>query len=64
MSIAVPLLPTAERPAPSRASDFLELTKPRIAAMALVTVAVGYLLGAAEFGPSSARRWSRPAGAR
>ena len=50
MSIAVPLLPTAERPAPSRASDFLELTKPRIAAMALVTVAVGYLLGAAEFG--------------
>lgn len=29
--------------------DFLELTKPRIAVMALLTVAVGYLLGAAPF---------------
>ncbi len=28
-------------------ADYLELTKPRIAVMALVTVAVGYLLGAA-----------------
>lgn len=44
MSIAVPLLPP---PARSRFADFLELTKPRIATMALVTVAVGYLLGAA-----------------
>src|SRR5262245_507672 len=31
---------------PSRLADYFELTKPRIAAMALVTVAVGYLLGA------------------
>ncbi len=31
-----------------RAADYLELTKPRIAVMALVTVAAGYLLGAAE----------------
>jgi len=34
-------------PAKSRLADYFELTKPRIAAMALVTVAVGYLLGAA-----------------
>ena len=47
MSIAVPLLPP---PARSRFADFLELTKPRIATMALVTVGVGYLLGAAEYG--------------
>lgn len=46
MSIAVPL-PATAAPARSRAADFLELTKPKIAAMALVTVAVGYLLGAA-----------------
>jgi protoheme IX farnesyltransferase len=32
--------------APSRAADYLELTKPRIAVMALFTVAIGYLLGA------------------
>lgn len=32
----------------SRAADYLELTKPRIGIMALVTVAAGYLLGAAE----------------
>lgn len=31
----------------ARIADFVELTKPRIATMALVTVAVGYLLGAA-----------------
>src|SRR5688500_8411225 len=39
--------------APSRLADYLELTKPRIAVMALFTVAAGYLLGAgsaAEFG--------------
>lgn len=36
-----------ERPAaPSRLADYLELTKPRIAVMALITVAGGYLLGA------------------
>ena len=32
--------------APGRAADYLELTKPRIAVMALFTVAAGYLLGA------------------
>lgn len=32
--------------APSRAADYLELTKPRIAVMALFTVGAGYLLGA------------------
>ncbi|HSQ57703.1 MAG TPA: heme o synthase [Gemmata sp.] len=31
---------------PSRLGDYLELTKPRIAVMALFTVAAGYLLGA------------------
>jgi heme o synthase len=31
----------------TRVADYVELTKPRIAVMALVTVAVGYLLGAA-----------------
>lgn len=44
-------LPTAEPLAVAalgtRLADYAELTKPRIATMALVTVAVGYLLGAA-----------------
>lgn len=42
-------LPSAEAGAAlsSRAADYFELTKPRIAVMALVTVAVGYFLGAA-----------------
>lgn len=31
---------------PSRMADYLELTKPRIAVMALFTVAIGYLIGA------------------
>ncbi|MFO0798057.1 MAG: heme o synthase [Gemmataceae bacterium] len=31
---------------PSRAADYLELTKPRIAVMALFTVGIGYLVGA------------------
>ena len=47
MSLAVPLSPVTVAPARSRFADFLELTKPRIATMALVTVGVGYLLGAA-----------------
>ena len=38
--------PRARHPAPSRLADYLELTKPRIAVMALFTVAAGYLLGA------------------
>jgi protoheme IX farnesyltransferase len=39
-------VPAAAVETPSRLADYLELTKPRIATMALVTVAVGYLLGA------------------
>ena len=35
---------------PSRAADYLELTKPRIAVMALFTVGVGYLLAGATGG--------------
>jgi protoheme IX farnesyltransferase len=42
-SAPVPPIPAAR---PSKLADFVELTKPRIATMALVTVAVGYLLGA------------------
>ncbi len=38
--------PVAVRPAASRLADYFELTKPRIAVMALFTVAAGYLLGA------------------
>jgi protoheme IX farnesyltransferase len=40
--------PPSAAPAVSRSkfADYVELTKPRIATMALVTVAVGYLLGA------------------
>ncbi|QDU23326.1 heme o synthase [Urbifossiella limnaea] len=33
---------------PSRAADYLELTKPRIAVMALFTVGIGYLVGAGK----------------
>jgi protoheme IX farnesyltransferase len=36
----------AKAHAPGRFADYLELTKPRIAVMALFTVAAGYLLGA------------------
>src|SRR5829696_6320687 len=39
--------PRPRAQAPSRLADYLELTKPKIAVMALFTVAVGYLLGAA-----------------
>jgi protoheme IX farnesyltransferase len=35
--------------APSRASDFLELSKPRITSLVVVTAAVGYALGAGVF---------------
>ncbi|MFY9552203.1 MAG: heme o synthase [Thermoanaerobaculia bacterium] len=37
--------------APSRAADFLELTKPRITALVLVTAAVGYAVGGRGFSP-------------
>ena len=50
MSVAPPMPLTRPRPSAGRATwprDYLELTKPRIATMALVTVAAGYLLGAA-----------------
>jgi protoheme IX farnesyltransferase len=38
--------PAAVAAAPSRLADYFELTKPRIAVMALFTVGAGYLLGA------------------
>jgi len=40
---------TAVAVAPSRAADFLELTKPRITALVLVTAAVGYAVGVYVF---------------
>ncbi len=43
----------AHAAAPSRVSDYLELTKPRIAVMALFTVAAGFWLGA---GPEATTR--------
>ena len=45
-TMTVPVVPNALA-VRTRFADYLELTKPRIAVMALVTVAVGYLLGAA-----------------
>jgi heme O synthase-like polyprenyltransferase len=48
-STAIPALAvkTAPLPVRPRFADYGELTKPRIATMALITVAVGYLMGAA-----------------
>jgi heme o synthase len=43
---AVMASPRPRAHAPTRFADYLELTKPRIAVMALFTVAAGYLLGA------------------
>src|SRR5689334_7774054 len=43
---SVAAAPAAVAAAPSKLADYLELTKPRIAVMALFTVAIGYLLGA------------------
>jgi heme o synthase len=43
-----PETPPAVDLSPSRRQDFVELAKPRIAVMALITVAAGYLLGAAQ----------------
>jgi protoheme IX farnesyltransferase len=37
---------TSSAAVPTRLADYLELTKPRIAVMALFTVAIGYLVGA------------------
>ena len=51
MSVAPPMSAKRPRPAVPGSTwprDYLELTKPRIAVMALVTVAAGYLLGAAN----------------
>jgi protoheme IX farnesyltransferase len=45
-SASAVVLPRARSHAPSRLADYLELTKPRIALMALFTVAAGYLLAA------------------
>lgn len=55
VSAPVTLLTPTDAPPRSRFADFVELTKPRIAAMALVTVAVGYLLGAAPQGGAPGR---------
>ena len=44
---SAPVVAAGRRAAARRTADFLELTKPRIAVMALITVAAGYLLGAA-----------------
>lgn len=46
---SLPSAVSVSKPLPirPRLSDYAELTKPRIAAMALITVAVGYLMGAA-----------------
>jgi protoheme IX farnesyltransferase len=41
-------IPARVSPVKSRLADYLELTKPKIAVMALFTVAAGYLLGAAS----------------
>jgi protoheme IX farnesyltransferase len=38
---------------PSRATDFLELTKPRITALVLLTAAVGYAVGGRGFSPGA-----------
>ena len=43
-----PLAATLES-APSRAADFLELSKPRITTLVVLTAAVGYALGASAF---------------
>lgn len=45
-----PLAATARTVVAARASDYLELTKPRIAVMALVTVTLGFTLGAHGIG--------------
>jgi protoheme IX farnesyltransferase len=45
--IETPAEPAAVAAVRSRLADYAELTKPKIAVMALVTVAVGFLLGAA-----------------
>jgi protoheme IX farnesyltransferase len=42
----VPAVTGVTAAAPTRLADYLDLTKPRIAVMALFTVAIGYLLGA------------------
>lgn len=46
LASGAPALTAPRAHAPTRFADYLELTKPRIAVMALFTVAAGYLLGA------------------
>ena len=47
MKVAVsPTAPAVAAPCPQRLADYVELTKPRIAVMVLVTVAAGYLMAA------------------
>jgi len=45
-ALSAPAAAADRRTAARRSADFVELTKPRIAVMALVTVAAGYLIGA------------------
>jgi protoheme IX farnesyltransferase len=45
LALAQPRCVACDRPAPGRLAAFVGLTKPRIAAMVLLTVAVGFLLG-------------------
>lgn len=55
--VVVPAAETADRASAARASAYLELTKPRITFMVLVTTAVGFVLGQGvrpEIGPSFA----------
>ena len=47
VELPVPVPVVATGPVRPRLSDYAELTKPRIATMALITVGVGYLMGAA-----------------
>lgn len=46
-TLSVPTSTTAKSLVVSRFADYLELTKPRIATLALVTVTIGYMLGSA-----------------
>lgn len=48
---AVPARPLAARPLAARLADYRELAKPRIAAMALLTVSLGFLLAGPEVDP-------------
>ena len=50
MGVSRPLERSVDVAAPARAADYVELTKPRITFMVVITTAAGYLLGAAGGG--------------